>query len=207
VLGVNIMEEVDMSYQTKSLDLININKKEKSRKQNKNIFKELYLQAKYIKEIDPAAKSIFEVVTLYPGFKIIVNHKIAHWLYNHKLFYLARYVSQVGKKKTGIEIHPGAKLGNYLFIDHGNGVVIGEDAVVGEYVTIYHQVTLGATGNEIGKRHPTIGNHVLIGAGSKVMGNVVVGNNVKIGAGSIVLKDIKDNTTVVGMPSYREIER
>ena len=201
------MEEVDMSYQTKSLDLININKKEKSRKQNKNIFKELYLQAKYIKEIDPAAKSIFEVVTLYPGFKIIVNHKIAHWLYNHKLFYLARYVSQVGKKKTGIEIHPGAKLGNYLFIDHGNGVVIGEDAVVGEYVTIYHQVTLGATGNEIGKRHPTIGNHVLIGAGSKVMGNVVVGNNVKIGAGSIVLKDIKDNTTVVGMPSYREIER
>lgn len=201
------MEEVDMSYQTKSLDLININKKEKSRKQNKNIFKELYLQAKYIKEIDPAAKSIFEVVTLYPGFKIIVNHKIAHWLYNHKLFYLARYVSQVGKKKTGIEIHPGAKLGNYLFIDHGNGVVIGEDAVVGEYVTIYHQVTLGATGNEIGKRHPTIGNHVLIGAGSKVMGNVVVGNNVKIGAGSIVLKDIKDNTTVVGMPSYREIEK
>jgi serine O-acetyltransferase len=123
------------------------------------------------------------------------------------MLYLARYVSQVGKKKTGIEIHPGAKLGNYLFIDHGNGVVIGEDAVVGDYVTIYHQVTLGATGNEIGKRHPTIGNHVLIGAGSKVMGNVVVGNNVKIGAGSIVLKDIKDNTTVVGMPSYREIER
>ena len=164
-------------------------------------------KAKYIKEIDPAAKSIFEVVTLYPGFKIIVNHKIANWLYRHRMFYLARYVSQVGKKKTGIEIHPGAKLGNYLFIDHGNGVVIGEDAIVGEYVTIYHQVTLGATGNEIGKRHPTIGNHVLIGAGSKVMGNVVVGNNVKIGAGSIVLKDIKDNTTVVGMPSYREIER
>ena len=201
------MEEVDMSYQTKSLDLINVDKKENNRKMHKNIFKELYLQAKYIKEIDPAAKSIFEVVTLYPGFKIIVNHKIAHWLYKHRMFYLARYVSQVGKKKTGIEIHPGAKLGNYLFIDHGNGVVIGEDAVVGDYVTIYHQVTLGATGNEIGKRHPTIGNHVLIGAGSKVMGNVVVGNNVKIGAGSIVLKDIKDNTTVVGMPSYREIER
>lgn len=201
------MEEVDMSYQTKSLDLINVDKKENNRKMHKNIFKELYLQAKYIKEIDPAAKSIFEVVTLYPGFKIIVNHKIANWLYRHRMFYLARYVSQVGKKKTGIEIHPGAKLGNYLFIDHGNGVVIGEDAIVGEYVTIYHQVTLGATGNETGKRHPTIGNHVLIGAGSKVMGNVVVGNNVKIGAGSIVLKDIKDNTTVVGMPSYREIER
>ena len=201
------MEEVDMSYQTKSLDLINVEKKENNRKMHKNIFKELYLQAKYIKEIDPAAKSIFEVVTLYPGFKIIVNHKIANWLYRHRMFYLARYVSQVGKKKTGIEIHPGAKLGNYLFIDHGNGVVIGEDAIVGEYVTIYHQVTLGATGNETGKRHPTIGNHVLIGAGSKVMGNVVVGNNVKIGAGSIVLKDIKDNTTVVGMPSYREIER
>ena len=201
------MEEVDMSYQTKSLDLINVDKKENNRKMHKNIFKELYLQAKYIKEIDPAAKSIFEVVTLYPGFKIIVNHKIANWLYRHRMFYLARYVSQVGKKKTGIEIHPGAKLGNYLFIDHGNGVVIGEDAIVGEYVTIYHQVTLGATGNETGKRHPTIGNHVLIGAGSKVMGNVVVGNNVKIGAGSIVLKDIKDNTTVVGMPSYREIGR
>lgn len=201
------MEEVDMSYQTKSLDLINVDKKENNRKMHKNIFKELYLQAKYIKEIDPAAKSIFEVVTLYPGFKIIVNHKIANWLYRHRMFYLARYVSQVGKKKTGIEIHPGAKLGNYLFIDHGNGVVIGEDAIVGEYVTIYHQVTLGATGNETGKRHPTIGDHVLIGAGSKVMGNVVVGNNVKIGAGSIVLKDIKDNTTVVGMPSYREIER
>ena len=201
------MEEVDMSYQTKSLDLINVDKKENNRKMHKNIFKELYLQAKYIKEIDPAAKSIFEVVTLYPGFKIIVNHKIANWLYRHRMFYLARYVSQVGKKKTGIEIHPGAKLGNYLFIDHGNGVVVGEDAIVGEYVTIYHQVTLGATGNETGKRHPTIGNHVLIGAGSKVMGNVVVGNNVKIGAGSIVLKDIKDNTTVVGMPSYREIER
>lgn len=201
------MEEVDMSYQTKSLDLIIIDKKENNRNNHKSVFKELYLQAKYIKEIDPAAKSIFEVVTLYPGFKIIVNHKIAHWLYKHRMFYLARYVSQVGKKKTGIEIHPGAKLGNYLFIDHGNGVVIGEDAVVGDYVTIYHQVTLGATGNEIGKRHPTIGNHVLIGAGSKVMGNVVVGNNVKIGAGSIVLKDIKDNTTVVGMPSYREIER
>jgi len=201
------MEEVDMSYQTKSLDLIIIDKKENNRNNHKSVFKELYLQAKYIKEIDPAAKSIFEVVTLYPGFKIVVNHKIAHWLYKHRMFYLARYVSQVGKKKTGIEIHPGAKLGNYLFIDHGNGVVIGEDAVVGDYVTIYHQVTLGATGNEIGKRHPTIGNHVLIGAGSKVMGNVVVGNNVKIGAGSIVLKDIKDNTTVVGMPSYREIER
>ena len=173
------MEEVDMSYQTKSLDLIIIDKKENNRNNHKSVFKELYLQAKYIKEIDPAAKSIFEVVTLYPGFKIIVNHKIAHWLYKHRMFYLARYVSQVGKKKT----------------------------VVGDYVTIYHQVTLGATGNEIGKRHPTIGNHVLIGAGSKVMGNVVVGNNVKIGAGSIVLKDIKDNTTVVGMPSYREIER
>ena len=201
------MEEVDMSYQTKSLDLNIIDKKENNRNNHKSVFKELYLQAKYIKEIDPAAKSIFEVITLYPGFKIIVNHKIAHWLYKHRMFYLARYVSQVGKKKTGIEIHPGAKLGNQLFIGHGNGVVIGEDAVVGDYVTIYHQVTLGATGNEIGKRHPTIGNHVLIGAGSKVMGNVVVGNNVKIGAGSIVLKDIKDNTTVVGMPDYREIER
>lgn len=196
------MENIDKSYQTRSLKRIRENENNKY-----NIFKELYLQAKYIQKIDPAAKSIFEIVTLYPGFKIIVNHKIANWLYRKRLFYLARLVSQIGKKKTGIEIHPGATLGRYLFIDHGNGVVIGEETVIGDYVTIYHQVTLGATGNETGRRHPIIGNNVLIGAGSKVMGNIKVGNNVKIGAGSIVLTDIKDNTTVVGMPDYREIER
>ena len=196
------MENIDKSYQTRSLKIL----KEKDN-YKENVFKELYLQAKYMKEVDPAAKSIFEVITLYPGFKIVVNHKIANWLYRKRLFYLARAVSQIGKKKTGIEIHPGATLGKFLFIDHGNGVVIGEDTIVGDYVTIYHQVTLGATGNEKGRRHPTIGNNVLIGAGSKVMGNVIVGDNVKIGAGSIVLKDIKDNTTVVGMPDYREIER
>lgn len=196
------MENIDKSYQTRSLKRIRENENNKN-----NIFKELYLQAKYIQKIDPAAKSIFEIITLYPGFKIIVNHKIANWLYRKRLFYLARLVSQIGKKKTGIEIHPGATLGRYLFIDHGNGVVIGEETVIGDYVTIYHQVTLGATGNEIGRRHPIIGNNVLIGAGSKVMGNIKVGNNVKIGAGSIVLTDIKDNTTVVGMPDYREIER
>ena len=196
------MENIDKSYQTRSLKIV----KEKEN-YKENVFKELYLQAKYIKEVDPAAKSIFEVITLYPGFKIVVNHKIANWLYRKRLFYLARAVSQIGKKKTGIEIHPGATLGKYLFIDHGNGVVIGEDTIIGDYVTIYHQVTLGATGNEVGRRHPTIGNNVLIGAGSKVMGNIKVGDNVKIGAGSIVLKDIKDNTTVVGMPDYREIKR
>ncbi len=196
------MENIDKSYQTRSLKIL----KEKDN-YKENVFKELYLQAKYMKEVDPAAKSIFEVITLYPGFKIVVNHKIANWLYRKRLFYLARAVSQIGKKKTGIEIHPGATLGKFLFIDHGNGVVIGEDTIIGDYVTIYHQVTLGATGNEKGRRHPTIGNNVLIGAGSKVMGNVKVGDNVKIGAGSIVLKDIKDNTTVVGMPDYREIER
>ena len=196
------MENIDKSYQTRSLKIV----KEKEN-YKENVFKELYLQAKYMKEVDPAAKSIFEVITLYPGFKIIVNHKIANWLYRKRMFYLARAVSQIGKKKTGIEIHPGATLGKYLFIDHGNGVVIGEDTIIGDYVTIYHQVTLGATGNEKGRRHPTIGNNVLIGAGSKVMGNIKVGDNVKIGAGSIVLKDIKDNTTVVGMPDYREIKR
>ena len=196
------MENIDKSYQTRSLKIV----KEKDN-YKENVFKELYLQAKYMKEVDPAAKSIFEVITLYPGFKIVVNNKIANWLYRKRLFYLARAVSQIGKKKTGIEIHPGATLGKFLFIDHGNGVVIGEDTIIGDYVTIYHQVTLGATGNEKGRRHPTIGNNVLIGAGSKVMGNVIVGDNVKIGAGSIVLKDIKDNTTVVGMPDYREIER
>ena len=196
------MENIDKSYQTRSLKIL----KEKDN-YKENVFKELYLQAKYMKEVDPAAKSIFEVITLYPGFKIVVNHKIANWLYRKRLFYLARAVSQIGKKKTGIEIHPGATLGKFLFIDHGNGVVIGEDTIIGDYVTIYHQVTLGATGNEKGRRHPTIGNNVLIGAGSKVMGNVIVGDNVKIGAGSIGIKDIKDNTTVVGMPDYREIER
>ena len=196
------MENIDKSYQTRSLKIV----KEKDN-YKENVFKELYLQAKYMKEVDPAAKSIFEVITLYPGFKIVVNHKIANWLYRKRMFYLARAVSQIGKKKTGIEIHPGATLGKYLFIDHGNGVVIGEDTIIGDYVTIYHQVTLGATGNEVGRRHPTIGNNVLIGAGSKVMGNIKVGDNVKIGAGSIVLKDIKDNTTVVGMPDYREIKR
>ena len=196
------MENIDKSYQTRSLKIV----KEKDN-YKENVFKELYLQAKYMKEVDPAAKSIFEVITLYPGFKIVVNHKIANWLYRKRMFYLARAVSQIGKKKTGIEIHPGATLGKYLFIDHGNGVVIGEDTIIGDYVTIYHQVTLGATGNEAGRRHPTIGNNVLIGAGSKVMGNIKVGDNVKIGAGSIVLKDIKDNTTVVGMPDYREIKR
>lgn len=196
------MENIDKSYQTLSLEIINNKNRYKE-----NVFKELYLQAKYMKEVDPAAKSIFEIITLYPGFKIIVNHKIANWLYRKRLFYLARAVSQIGRKKTGIEIHPGATLGKYLFIDHGNGVVIGEETIIGDYVTIYHQVTLGATGNEKGRRHPTIGNNVLIGAGSKIMGNVRVGNNVKIGAGSIVLTDIKENTTVVGMPDYREIER
>ena len=134
------MENIDKSYQTRSLKIL----KEKDN-YKENVFKELYLQAKYMKEVDPAAKSIFEVITLYPGFKIVVNHKIANWLYRKRLFYLARAVSQIGKKKTGIEIHPGATLGKFLFIDHGNGVVIGEDTIIGDYVTIYHQVTLGGT--------------------------------------------------------------
>ena len=120
------MENIDKSYQTRSLKIL----KEKDN-YKENVFKELYLQAKYIKEVDPAAKSIFEVITLYPGFKIVVNHKIANWLYRKRLFYLARAVSQIGKKKTGIEIHPGATLGKFLFIDHGNGVVIGEDTIIG----------------------------------------------------------------------------
>ena len=159
--------------------------------------RELYEDAKNIKKKDPASKNILEVIILYPGFHILVFHRIAHFLYKHKLLFLARLVSQLGRFFTGIEIHPGAKIGRRLFIDHGMGIVIGETAEVGNDCTIYHQVTLGGTGKDKNKRHPTVGNNVMIGAGSKVLGPIKIGNNVKIGANSIVLKNIPDNVTVV----------
>ena len=162
--------------------------------------KELYYDAKNICVKDPAATNILTVILLYPGFSCIINHRIAHFLYKKHLFFLARMVSQLSRNITGIEIHPGAIIGNRLFIDHGMGVVIGETAEVGDNCTIYHQVTLGGTGKEYKKRHPTIKDNVVIGAGSKVLGNIVIGNNVKIGANSVVLKDISDNQTVVGIP-------
>ena len=156
--------------------------------------------ARNIQRKDPAARTVLEVILLYPGFHILVYHRIAHWLFEHKHFFLARWVSQRGRHKTGIEIHPGAKIGSCLFIDHGMGIVFGETAEIGDNCTIYHGVTLGGTGKDTGKRHPTLGNNVTVGTGAKVLGNIRIGNNVKIGGNSVVVKDVPDNCTVVGVP-------
>ena len=152
-----------------------------------------------IKRNDPAMRSTAEIV-LYPSFWAIGYHRAAHFLYRKKLFWLARLLSQVARRRTGIEIHPGAKIGKCLFIDHGMGVVIGETAEIGDYVTIFHGVTLGGTGKEKGKRHPTIGNNVIIGAGAQLIGSFSVGDNARIGAGSVVLKEVPPDCTVVGVP-------
>ena len=171
------------------------------------MIKDLYLDAKNIKEKDPAARSILEVVLLYPGFLILVFYRISNLFYKYKMFFIARAISQFGRFLTGIEIHPWAKIGKMLFIDHGMGIVIGETAEIGDDCTIYHGVTLGGTGKDILKRHPTIGNNVMIGAGAKLLGPINVGNNVKIGAGAVVLKDIENNVTVVGVPASRIIKK
>jgi len=152
-----------------------------------------------IKERDPAIKSSLEVF-LYPSFKAIMRYRVAHWLYLRKRYFLARWISQRAARKTGIEIHPGATIGRGLFIDHGHGVVIGETAVIGDNVTLYQGVTLGGTGKEQGKRHPTVGNNVMISAGAKVLGSFTIGENSKIGAGSVVLQEVPPNSTVVGVP-------
>lgn len=157
--------------------------------------------ARNIQRKDPAARSVLEVILLYPGFHILVYHRIAHWLYQHKRFFLARWVSQSGRHHTGIEIHPGAKIGKCLFIDHGMGIVFGETTEIGDNCTIYHGVTLGGTGKDTGKRHPTLGNNVLIGAGAKVLGPVFIGDNARVGAGSIVLHNLPANCTAVGNPA------
>lgn len=162
------------------------------------IFKELYEDAKNIKSKDPATNNILEVFILYPGFHILIFHRFAHFLYAHKLFFLARLVSQLGKFFTGIEIHPGAKIGKNLFIDHGMGIVIGETATIGNNCTIYHDVTLGGTGKDKYKRHPDIGNNVMIGTGTKILGPIKIGDNVKVGANSTILKDVPNDVTVVG---------
>ncbi|MGI6649954.1 MAG: serine O-acetyltransferase [Bacillota bacterium] len=151
-------------------------------------------------ERDPAVKSVWEVLLCYPGFHAIQFHRLAHWLYLKKRFVLARIVSHLSRQLTGIEIHPGAKIGEGLFIDHGMGVVIGETAELGDNVTLYQGVTLGGTGKEKGKRHPTIGNNVVIATGAKVLGSFSVGDNVKIGSGSVVLSSVPANCTVVGVP-------
>lgn len=169
--------------------------------------KELYYDAKNIMNKDPAARNLLEVIILYPGFHILIFYRISHFFYKIKFFFIARLISQLGRELTGIEIHPGATIGKRLFIDHGMGIVIGETARLGDDCTIYHQVTLGGTGKDKYKRHPDIGNNVMIGAGSKILGPISIGNNVKIGAGAVVLKSTPDNVTIVGVPASRVISR
>ena len=156
-------------------------------------------EIKLIEERDPAIHSKMEVF-LYPSFKVMLHYRIAHRLYEKGHYFWARYISQRAVRKTGIEIHPGAKIGKGLFIDHGNGVIIGETTIIGDNVTLYQGVTLGGTGKEHGKRHPTIGNNVMISAGAKVLGSFKIGDNSKIGAGSVVLEEVPPNSTVVGVP-------
>lgn len=152
-----------------------------------------------IRQRDPAIHSAMEVF-LYPSFKVMLHYRLAHKLYDGRHYFLARWVSQRGVRKTGIEIHPGAQIGKGFFIDHGNGVIIGETAIIGDNVTLYQGVTLGGTGKEHGKRHPTIGNNVMISAGAKVLGSFKIGDNSKIGAGSVVLEEVPPGSTVVGVP-------
>ena len=160
-------------------------------------------EIKFIKAHDPSLKSNWEVFLL-PGFKAVIKYKIAHFFYERRHYFLALLISSRARRKTGIDIHPGATIGKNLFIDHGMGVVIGETCKIGNNVIIYQCATLGATGNEKKfKRHPTIGNNVIIGAGAKVLGDIIVEDNAKIGAGAVVLKNVKRNTTVVGIPAKR----
>ena len=162
------------------------------------MIKEINDTIDFIMKNDPASKSKLEVLLLYPGLHAVIRHKISNFLYRKDLFFSARLVSKIFRFFTNIEIHPGAQINGTLFIDHGAGIVIGETAIIGNEVTIYHGVTLGGTGKETGKRHPTIGNGVVIGAGAKLLGSIEIGNNVKIGANSVVLKSIPDGCTVVG---------
>ncbi|HJA67893.1 serine O-acetyltransferase [Lachnoclostridium sp. An169] len=152
-----------------------------------------------IRERDPAIKSNMEVF-LYPSFKVILRYRVAHKLYLKGHYFLARWISQRGVRKTGIEIHPGATIGKGLFIDHGSGVIIGETAIIGDNVTLYQGVTLGGTGKEKGKRHPTLEDNVMVSAGAKILGSFTIGENSKIGAGSVVLEEVPPNCTVVGVP-------
>lgn len=166
-----------------------------------NAFKLLKYDIKNAMKNDPAARNSLEVLLLYPFIHALIQYRIAHFFYKRKMFFIARAISQTARFFTGIEIHPGAKIGKGLFIDHGMGVVIGETAEVGDNVTLYHGVTLGGTGKETGKRHPTVGNNVFIGSGAKLLGPIVVGDRVKIGANAVVLKDVPSDCTAVGMPA------
>lgn len=166
----------------------------------KTFFHDLYDDAKNILKKDPAARNILTVILLYPGFHVLVWHKINHFLYKKHLYFISRLLSQLARFLTGIEIHPGAVIGRRLFIDHGMGIVIGETSIIGDDCTIYHGVTLGGTGKEKKKRHPTLKNNIIVGCGAKVLGNIVISDSVKIGANSVVLKDVPKNSTVVGIP-------
>ena len=164
------------------------------------MFYKIKKDIEYIMENDPATRTKLEVFLLYPSIHARLAHMISHFLYKKNLLFLARLISQIARFLTGIEIHPGATLGAGILIDHGMGVVIGETAELGDRITIYHGTTLGGTGKEKGKRHPTVGDNVVIGAGSKVLGNIKIGSNSKIGANSVVLDDVPEGATVVGIP-------
>ena len=168
---------------------------------DKRMFNNLKEIVEAYKARDPAARSALEILLLYPGVRAVRSHRKAHWCYEHGLKFLARLISQRSRHRTGIEIHPGAKIGKRLVIDHGMGIVIGETAEIGDDCLIYHGVTLGGTGKDVGKRHPTIGNNVLIGTGAKVLGPFKVGDNSRIAANSVVLSEIPPNSTAVGVPA------
>jgi serine O-acetyltransferase len=167
---------------------------------NMGLIAELKDLVRAAKERDPAAVSTAEILFTYSGVHAAINHRVAHWLCRHKVPFIPRWMSQCSRFFTGIEIHPGAKIGRGFFIDHGMGVVIGETTEIGDNVTLYQGVTLGGTGKEKGKRHPTIGNNVVISAGAKVLGSITIGNDVIIGAGAVVVKSVPDGCTVVGVP-------
>lgn len=172
-----------------------------------NWYRRLQSDIRAIFERDPAARSIWEVLFCYPGFHALQLHRVAHFLWRHRLYFVARFIAHLNRFLTGIEIHPGAKIGPGLFIDHGMGVVIGETAEIGENVTIYQGATLGGRGTEKGKRHPTIGNNVVIAAGAKILGSFRVGDHARIGAGAVVLEDVPPYCTVVGVPGRIVRER
>lgn len=171
------------------------------------MFNNLNYDLKRIMENDPAARSKVEVFLLYPSIHALIAYRISHYFYTKKLFFLARLISQLSRFFTGIEIHPGATIGKGLFIDHGMGVVIGETAEVGDDVTIYHGVTLGGTGKDKGKRHPTVGNRVTIGSGAKILGPINLGDDCKVGSNSVVLKDVPAGATAVGIPARNIIKK
>ena len=165
------------------------------------IIKDIWMDIRAVQERDPAARSWLEVLLLYQGVHALIWHRFAHWFYRHRLFFIARLISQIARFFTLIEIHPGAELGHGILIDHGSGVVIGETAVVGDNCTIYQGVTLGGVGTRKGKRHPTLGNSVMVGAGAKILGAFEVGDNCSIAANAVLLKPIEDNVTAAGVPA------